>query len=457
VVETRSRTAVPGDDDTGPARPATGPGRWWAVVRVPVTVYAAVAGVLYAVVWASTAFLTRHELYPVQAPVSFRGARLLEGWVRFDGGWYREIATNGYWYADLRTAAPVAFFPAYPLSMRGLGYAVGDPLLAGVLLTLLSGLGIAVLFHRWCTEKLGRRAADAAVVTLLVYPYCWYLFGAVYADALFVLFALGAFVLVEHDHPVLAGLCAAVATAARPVGVGVVIGLVAVLLEHREVVRFGLVTTVRSSGWRPSRWPPRADRPAVLRIDLRRFRTGDLGLLLAPMGLALWMAWLWRTYGDPLLFAHIEGAATWDQSPGFATWFKVPLLEHLRDLPADVDAAFRSPGGNPESWNDIVYTLGITLQAVLVLGTLALAPRILRRIGWSYALFVVAVMALPLIGSKDFQGTGRYLLAAFPAFAVVGEWLAGDDRRRLRRVTWALSGLLLVVLTSGYARGYYVA
>lgn len=447
--------AVPADH--GDAAGPSGTGRRWSLLRFPVTLYVGVAAVLYAVVWASTAFLTRHDLYPIQQPLSFRGARLLEGWVRFDGGWYREIATNGYWFVDLRIQAPVAFFPAYPLSMRYLGYAVGDPLLAGVLLTFLAGLGVAVLFHRWCTDKLGRRAADAALVTLLVYPYCWYLFGAVYADAFFVVFALGAFVLVEHDHPVLAGLCAAIATASRPVGVGVVIGLVAVLLEHRDVVHLGLVETVRVAGWRPSRWPPRSEREPFVRVRLRNLRPGDAGLLLAPLGLALWMAWLWRTYGDPLLFAHIEGAAGWDQTAGPDTWFKIPLLEHLRHLPGYVDAAVLHPNGGSDPWNNLVYTLGIALQALLVLGALALAPRILRRIGWSYALFVVAVMALPLVGSKDFQGTGRYLLAAFPAFAVVGEWLADAARRRVRRATWAVSAALLLVLTSAYARGYYVA
>ena len=39
------------------------------------------------------------------------------------------------------------------------------------------------------------------------------------------------------------------------------------------------------------------------------------------------------------------------------------------------------------------------------------------------------VLAIPIIGTKDFMGTGRYVLAAFPVIAAAGEFLA--TRRQL--------------------------
>ena len=74
----------------------------------------------------------------------------------------------------------------------------------------------------------------------------------------------------------------------------------------------------------------------------------------------------------------------------------------------------------------------------------------------SYAVYVLAVVGIPIIGTKDWQGTGRYLLAAFPVFAALAGWLL-DDRVLLRRVLVTGSGLLLVFLTSAFARGYYLA
>jgi hypothetical protein len=59
----------------------------------------------------------------------------------------------------------------------------------------------------------------------MLYPYAYYLGGAVYPTALFLAAAIGAFVLLDHGHPWLSGLTGAVATAAGPVGLALVVGL----------------------------------------------------------------------------------------------------------------------------------------------------------------------------------------------------------------------------------------
>src|SRR5207245_4329002 len=104
---------------------------------------------------------------------------------------------------------------------------------AGVIVTYLAGVAAALLFHHWCQAALGRTGARLGVLLLLLYPFSFFLFGVVYSDALFLASALGAFVLLEHDRPWLAGLAGALATATRPVGVAVVAGLVLRALERR--------------------------------------------------------------------------------------------------------------------------------------------------------------------------------------------------------------------------------
>ena len=98
-----------------------------------------------------------------------------------------------------------------------------------MLLEIGIAIGVWRLADRARKQQLTARSAALFAAALLLFPYAWYLYGAVYADALFVLCAIGAFYLVEKDRPVLAGLVAAVATATRPVGIAMVIGLVAVL------------------------------------------------------------------------------------------------------------------------------------------------------------------------------------------------------------------------------------
>ena len=152
----------------------------------------------------------------------FPGAGLLRGWVQFDGGWYGNIADQGYALIE-GAQSNVAFFPLYPLAMRALHGVFGSSYGAGIAVTFACGLAAAVLFRRWCAARLDPAAADTALVLLVLYPYAWYLVGAVYADSLYLLAGLAAFLALERDRPLVAGLLGALATATRPVGPAIVI------------------------------------------------------------------------------------------------------------------------------------------------------------------------------------------------------------------------------------------
>jgi hypothetical protein len=189
----------------------------------------------------------------------------------------------------------------------------------------------------------------------------------------------------------------------------------------------------------------------VLSVRVRpgRLRPVDAGVVAAIGGLAAWTGYLQATFGDRLLFVHVESAPGWDQGQGPHTWFKVPWVGLLRHLPLFLADPHRH-------WDRLLYTLGTTLQALLVVGALCLLPAVVRRAGWGYALYVMGVVGVPLLGSKDWQGSGRYLLAAFPVLLVVGGWLAARTPRWRRSLLLA-SGTLLLFLTSAFARGFYLA
>ena len=93
--------------------------------------------------------------------------------------------------------------------------------------------------------------------------------------------------------------------------------------------------------------------------------------------------------------------------------------------------------------------------AVLTIGLVALIPRIVRRLGYGYGVYTLVVLGMPLVESKDFQGLGRYCLAAFPAFAVLGELLASRPRLRVAWLVVSAGGL--VFLAGAFARGRYLA
>ncbi|MEX0767247.1 MAG: hypothetical protein WD029_02105, partial [Microthrixaceae bacterium] len=145
------------------------------------------------------------------------GAGWFGQWVRWDGNWYYRIAHDGYSFTAGQQRA-VAFWPSYPLSIRALALLTNDEYDAGLIITWLSGLATITLLARWCTERMTRMASIAAVITLLLFPYGWYMHWSVYGDAFFAACALATFLLLERDKTVLAGLLGACAAAGRPMG-----------------------------------------------------------------------------------------------------------------------------------------------------------------------------------------------------------------------------------------------
>ncbi len=174
------------------------------------------SGVLAVVVWQTGVHLPRSPGH-APSPLDVRGGPLIEGWVRWDAGWYVVVVRDGYFYIP-GAQSSIAFFPAYPVAMWAAAKVIGDPVWAGMAVTWTSGLAVALLFGHWCRDRLAPAAATTAVVLLLSFPYAWFLYGSIYADALFLAAVLASFALLERDRPWLAGLAGAVATAARPGG-----------------------------------------------------------------------------------------------------------------------------------------------------------------------------------------------------------------------------------------------
>jgi hypothetical protein len=413
---------------------------------IPVLVFLAVGALVWLVVWLSAAHLPRHGLY-YPDPLDGAGGPAFEGWVRWDAFWYRGIVRDGYWYTP-GVQSPVAFFPAYPLLVGAVGLVIPNVFVAGIVTTAACGLLATRALWTWLTARMSVRAATTTVVLFLVYPFSWYLFGAVYADALFLAAAIGAFAAVDRDRMWAAGLLGFVTSAARPTGVAVAVGLVLVTLERRNRARHLVASAVDATvdatvgavrgttiaaesadvSRRRRRWP----------LDPRGFTRRDAPVLVAFGGLGAYAAYLGVRFGHPLLFSEIQGVKGWDQPAGWSTWLKVPMWRKLAEAPTSDAAAM------------------MVVQALLTLVALALVPRVARRFGWGYGAYVLVVVAVPVLGSKDFVGLGRYLLPAFPVVALLGEALS--RRSALTRVlVLGASGAAMVTLASFFARGWYLS
>lgn len=381
---------------------------WWA----PLVIFAGIGACVWIAVWWGNVHLPHDSFFPRRPGIA--GGTVFEGWQRWDAEWYRTIIRDGYVYYP-RVQSSVAFWPSYPVVVKAFTWMFPSVYITGSMVTLACGAIVAVVFNRWARVFVAPSIALMAVALLCVYPYSYYLYGAIYADALFVAATIGAFLLVERDRMFWAGVVGIIASAGRPAGMVVALVLVLRVLERRNI----------------------ADGPVSFleRFDPRRARRSDLPVLLSFAGVGAWCAYLWVRFGDPFLFITIE--QEWSQGAGPSTWLKFQLINDLQ---------------HHATWPS---TIGNCVQAVLVTGCLLLVPLVKRRFGWAYALYVLGIVALPLIGTKDFMGGGRYLLGAFPCFVVAAELLV-----RRRRVGWAVLGtsfVALLVLAALFGRGSYIS
>lgn len=395
---------------------------------VALVVFLVIGSVLWVVVQVS------HDHLPPENPKTgpeLADAAWIGGWLQYDTGWYVYLAEHGYdrrQVDELKAGrqSAVAYFPGYPMTVRGVSKVTGgDAGRAAQLTTVVSGLAAVVVFALWCRRRLPPSAQRTAVVLLCVYPYAWYLYGSGYGDAMFLALTLAAFVLVERDRPVLGGLAGAAAAATRLIGVGTGLGLMALVLERRHAF---VATDARGTPW----WQPWRR----YRLDRSRLRPGDAGVLLSFTGLLGYMAFLWARTGDALAFKTVEAAPGWDQGTGLKTIIHWNFFAQVLR-------------GDPS------YGIRLVAHALVFLLFAIAVPFVWKRIGPAYALYTTVLLLIPGLGSGSLQGTGRYLLAAFPVFALGGQVLS--ERARLRAPVLALSALALVVMASFFGRGYYLS
>ena len=355
--------------------------------RTPALAWAAVALVLVAVQWVSNATFVGHPV------LMWPGLRdLFEGWMQFDANEFLSISEDGYWYRE-GARSPTSFFPLFPMLIWLVRPLAGSTPVAGVVVSMVGGLASVLAFWAWTDRwKLDPKVRMLALWVALVYPWSWFLYGVPFADGVFVALVIGAFLLVEREQYVLAGLVGAMATAARPTGLFLAPALVVLALERAGAI-----------GPRPLRpgWWSSLEVPTL--VHRARFRWVMVAPLLALLGVGAYSAYLGIRFGRPFVF--ITDQSLYNGS-GIKTWLKAGLVDGWLN-PTD-------------PWR----TFAQTTEALIALGVLLAVPCVGRRFGWGYGVFVLALVAMPSIATRDFNSTGRYLLAAFPVAVVVAEALA---------------------------------
>lgn len=331
-------------------------------------------------------------------------------YAKFDSGWYLSIIEWGYGPPPPPgNPSAHAFFPLYPWTAKVLHHTFAmDGFHAGMLVSYLCLFLAIPLFLRQGRDRLGDAGAWRSVFFLLLFPTAFFL-AAMYAEAMFLLFALLAFRAARAGQlrhailwGVLLGLTKASALAAAP----------ALFLAAFE---------------------PRGDEGAPL---VRRLRDAAL-VGLAPFATVwIWVFGIGIAHGEPGLFFRSE--AGWHRGSS-------PLSGAAVFLSGAADY-FARAGWKTEPMYLLDY------GTVLLFGFLAV--RLAARRRWADAAWIAGAIALPVSTGLSL-GMPRYVLTVYPAFYELDRIFASSPRGRL--AWWLVSGALLLFAAARFVNALGVA
>ena len=345
---------------------------------------------------------------------------LLSPLARWDAAWYLRIADSGYAGSDVRAA----FFPLYPLLVRAaatpFGASPGALLIASYVVALAAFFAALVLLHRLVSLELGRPLARPVLLLLAVFPAALY-FGAPYSESLFLLLAVAAFYAARTERWAWAGLAAASAAATRSAGVLLLLPL------------------------------------AMLWWTSRPRRRSDVAwLLLGPLGLAAYAAFLGLSEGDAWRFLDVQDA--WSRE------LAIPLAGAWDGFGAALDGArqllsgqrkvvyFEQAAGDPYR----IAAINLMLFGTLVFAVVACIG-CLRRLPKAYGAWVAVSLVLPLtfpVKPQPLMSLPRFVAVLFPIFMWLALW--SEERRATARVA-AVSALGLGLFTAQFASWHWIS
>ncbi len=397
--------------------------------------------------------LARHAVFdPPHSTSGFGwlGDLLAAPAARWDAVWYLVIAHYGY-HPELGvfTASRSAFFPLYPLALRGLSEVGVPAVLAGVLISLAALAAALYGIHRLTAMEarrlLGARehpigeVARWAVFATALAPMAFY-FSAVYSESLYLALSVGVFWCARRGRWGWAGSLGALASASRSAGV-VLLLPVAILYLY---------------GPREDRAPDLEPRWRSARVRYRP-RGDALWLAALPLGVVAYAAYFALAGGEPLQPFHAQ--EVWDRQfagPYVAVWDGArAALDGVRQLLSMQRARVYFPlaGGDPI----VAAEHNVVLFAFLAAGTAALVG-VFRRLPLAYGAYVLAALALPLsypVAAQPLMSLPRFEVVLFPLFMWLGAVLAGRPRARIALLGG--SALLMVFFVGQFATWHWVA
>ena len=335
----------------------------------------------------------------------------LYSWTNFDGVHYLTIMRHGY----IGTGLIQAFFPFFPLFVGLFTPAIPEVIMTLILNLFTTGLSLYFLFLLVARHH-ASSVAWLSLCLLLIFPTSFYL-GAVYSEAFFLCFVLGALLAADKQRWLLATLAAALAISTRLVGIFILPALVVQLFAD----------------------VPLRQLPSSIKKNIHIL----LLLSLSLFGLFAFMSFLQFEFSDPLYFFHVQSE------------FGSGRQESLILLPQTLWRGIKIVATVPLSriWLTYAQELLFTLVSAVTL-VIGVWQRRSLKLPLSWLVFALGVVLLPTL-TGTLSSMPRYILVAFPLYIIWAQFL--QKYKVTRGILMVLSLSLLIYNTVLFIQGYWVA
>lgn len=334
---------------------------------------------------------------------------LFWGWANFDGEHYIAIAQNGFY-----GLAEQAFFPLYIILIKGVSVIFNNSIerfnLSGLLISNISFLIGLIGFYRLLRVDYEKKVAKICMILLLVFPTSFY-FVSTYAEGLFFALVIWAFYYARNNKWLLASILGMLASATKVMGILLFPAFLFMILKN-------------------------------IKFNLAKINIKYLSILLIPLGILLYMYYLYTRYNDPLLFIRLLPTFGEQRS-------STPIL-----LPQVFYRYFFKiiPHINYSYFPNVYVTFMELIVSIIFLGLSIVS---IWKLNIGYWIYLVLGYLLSSI-SGSFSSLPRYVIVLFPAFIIISLWL--DKLPRIwKSMILGILFVLLIISQALFFRGYWIS
>ncbi len=318
-------------------------------------------------------------------------------WANFDGVHYLTIAREGYYQYQQ------AFFPLYPMLVRKLSAVFEIAPLVSALAISHIAFFVGLVFFWLMIVEYDKKNILRVLLLFLLFPASFF-FAAAYSEGLFFMLSALVFFALRRRMWWLAGVAGFFASLTRFFGVYLFLSALIVYFSTAQ----------------------------------KRRMQDVFFLMLIPLGLAAYMVYLWVVVGDPLAFFHVQPAFGANMSGSELILLPQVLWRYIKIFTTVEPAAF-------------LYRVALFEFASFIFAAYLLIKAWKAKLPLEYFVYAAFVLVTPTL-TGTLSSYPRYLLAAFPAFLVLGRVTKG-----VQYMLMFLFGVGLVYFGAAFLRGHFVS